>query len=141
MSRWMSLLFVMASACGPWREPLSQPLDFDTVATELAAQVRKHMRTEKPRRTVHVYVPEGVDAEGSHVPLLYLEEGRALFFPDGAASTARAVVPRPSELIALGQRRDIVIIAVDPEPSADAVTLSDGRTRYITHVAMSPPPT
>jgi hypothetical protein len=137
----MSLLLVMASACGPWRETFSQPLDFETVATEVAAGVRKHLRTEPPRRTVHVYVPEGVDAGGSHVPLLYLEEGRALFFPDGAASTARAVVPRPSELIALGQRRDIVIIAVDPEPSAEAITTPDGRTRYVTHVATRPPPT
>jgi hypothetical protein len=110
MSRWMSLLLVMASACSPWPEPLSRPLD---------AQLMRFMRTE-PRRTVHVYVPDEVEAGGSHVPLLYLEEGRALFFPEGAASTARAVVPRPSELVLLGQRRDIVIIAVDAEPSASA---------------------
>lgn len=119
MSRWMSLLLVMASACSPWPEPLSRPLDFDSVATEVLTQARRFMRTE-PRRTVHVYVPDGVEAGGSHVPLLYLEEGRALFFPEGAAATARAVVPRPSELVLLGQRRDIVIIAVDAEPSAGA---------------------
>lgn len=140
MSRWMSLLLVMASACSPWPEPLSRPLDFDSVATEVIAQVRRFARAE-PRRTVHVYVPDGVESGGSHVPLLYLEEGRALFFPEGAASTARAVVPRPSELVALGQRRDIVIIAVDPEPSAETASAPHGRTRYVTHVATRPPPT
>lgn len=127
MSRWIPLLLVMASACGPWRELPSRLLGLDGV--------------EAPRRTVHVYVPDGVDSEGSHVPLLYLEEGRALFFPEGASSPARAVVPRPSELIALGQRRDIVIIAVDPESPADMATVQDGRTRYVTHVATRPPPT
>jgi hypothetical protein len=137
----MSLLLVMASACGPWPEPLSRPLDFDSLATEAMARLPRFERKEAPRRTVHVYVPEGVEAGGSDVPLLYLEEGRALFFPEGAASPRHAVVPRPSELLALGQRRDIVIIAVDAESSADAAVAPDGRTRYVTHVSPRPPPT
>ena len=141
MSRLMFLVLVMASACGPWPEPLSRPLDFESLATAAMAQLPHLTRTDAPRRTVHVYVPEGVEAKGSHVPLLYLEEGRALFFPKGAASTAHAVVPRPSELLSLGQRRDILIIAVDAEPSADAATAPAGRTRYVTHVTPRPPPT
>lgn len=87
--------------------------------------------------TVHVFVPSDDGAEGTRVPVLYLEEGRALYFPHGVGGGASPVEPRPSELVALGQRRDIVIIAVDAEPSSHEESLPDGRMRYITHLGGS----
>lgn len=106
MRFWMLPLLVLLTSCGLDLAPLA--------------------------RTVHVFVPEDGDA---HVPVLYLEHGQALFFPHGVGGGARPVEPRPSELIALGQRRDIVIIAVDAEPLFHGEALPDGRMRYITHPA------
>jgi hypothetical protein len=85
------------------------------------------LRLESPGSTVHVFVPEGAEAHGASIPVLYLEEGRALFFPEGVSGATGPVEPRLSELIALGQRKDIVIIAVDTEPA------SRSPTRYVTH--------
>nr|WOF00484.1 hypothetical protein [Myxococcus fulvus] len=82
-------------------------------------------------RTVHVFVPEDVEDTGAHVPILYLEKGGAWFFPQGVSGDANLV--EPSELVVLGQRKDIVIIAVDSVPGPRAEVLGDGRTRYITH--------
>ncbi|NTX09183.1 hypothetical protein HUA74_12035 [Myxococcus sp. CA051A] len=105
MRFWMLPLLVLLTSCGLDLAPLA--------------------------RTVHVFVPEDEDA---HVPVLYLEKGHALFFPDGVGGGASPVEPRPSELVALGQRRDIVIIAVDTEPLLHQEALPDGRMRYITHL-------
>ncbi|NMO20438.1 hypothetical protein HPC49_27930 [Pyxidicoccus fallax] len=88
----------MTPACGALPEPLSRLFD--------------------ARKTVHVYAPPGAEAAGPTVPVLYLEDGEARFFPGGAANAAHSVVPRPSELVALMQRQDIVIVAVDSEPAA-----------------------
>ncbi|WP_205525397.1 hypothetical protein [Pyxidicoccus trucidator] len=151
MCRWMSLLLVMAAACGLCPDSSSRLSGLGDGAGPDAA----------PHRTVHVHAPPGVEAAGSNVPLLYLEEGHALFFPQGASRPAHALVPGPGELVALGRRQDIVIITVgpepsiqantdhhatpepseqaatgpaDPKPSAQAATPPDGWTRYITRL-------
>ncbi|MFP2911969.1 hypothetical protein ACLESD_44495 [Pyxidicoccus sp. 3LFB2] len=121
MSRWMSLLLAMAAACGLFLDSASDLFGFhDGMGPEAA-----------PQRTVHVHAPPGVEAAGSHVPLLYLEEGRALFFPEGAASAAHARIPGPGELVALGRRQDIVIITIVAESSTRAATAPAGWTRYV----------
>ncbi|AGC42585.1 lipoprotein [Myxococcus stipitatus DSM 14675] len=110
MRRWMIPLFALLTACDARLESLAQ--------------------------TVHVFVPEAVETSGPRVPVLYLEKDRALFLPHGAGG-GRPVELRPSELAALRERSDIVIIAVDSEPSPHAERLPDGRTRYVTHLGGS----
>ncbi|NTX05144.1 hypothetical protein HUA75_25615 [Myxococcus sp. CA040A] len=83
--------------------------------------------------TVHVFVPTDAEAQGTRVPVLYLESDYALFFPEGVGGRSRPVEPSPSELVALGQRQDIIVIAVDSEPSPRTETLPDGRMHYTTH--------
>ncbi|NVJ23564.1 hypothetical protein HUW62_20270 [Myxococcus sp. AM011] len=107
MRSWMLPLLLLLTSCGPRWEPASD--------------------------TVHVFVPIDAETQGTHVPVLYLEKGHALFFPEGVGGRSRPVEPRPSELVALGQRKDIVIIAVDSVTGPRAEDLGDGRTRYITH--------
>lgn len=91
-------------------------------------------RLESLARTVHVFVPEAVETSGPRVPVLYLEKDRALFLPQGAGGGSRPVELRPSELAALRTRGDIVIIAVDAEPSSRAERLPDGSRHYVTHM-------
>ncbi|MCP3139103.1 hypothetical protein [Pyxidicoccus xibeiensis] len=102
MRRWMPLLLVMAAACGFRIEPTSRPFDLGSI-------------TWDAQRSVRVHVPPGAELAGSDLPLLYLEEGHALFFPSGAGDARHAVVPRPSELVSLLRRQDIVIVTVDLE--------------------------
>ncbi|MFP2930531.1 hypothetical protein ACLESO_36095 [Pyxidicoccus sp. 3LG] len=136
MRRWMPLLLVMASACGLRAEPPSLPFDLPAISVEawnlpslasmeppswlqrgpVAATLgagRPEGATDSARRAVRVHVPPGAESAGSHLPLLYIEEGSALFFPSGAGDASLAVVPRPSELVSLLRRPDIVIVTVD----------------------------
>ncbi|QSQ10791.1 hypothetical protein [Myxococcus landrumensis] len=110
MRRWMLPLFALLTACDARLESLAQ--------------------------TVHVFVPETVETSGPRVPVLYLEKDRALFLPHGAGG-GRPVELRPSEVAALRSRGDIVVIAVDSEPAPLEVQLSDGHTRYVTHLGGS----
>ncbi|AKQ68856.1 putative lipoprotein [Myxococcus hansupus] len=72
------------------------------------------MSTAPPARGVHVFAPEDVEAAGSHVPVLYVDDDRALYFPGGVGggATRHPVVPGPSELVALSRRDDIIIVTV-----------------------------
>ncbi|MFY1831551.1 hypothetical protein ACN47A_36900 [Myxococcus fulvus] len=92
------------------------------------------LRLEPPGSTVHVFVPEDAENHGASIPVLYLEEGRALFFPEGVSGIAGPVEPRPSELVELGQRQDIVIIAVDTEPTSLTGALLSIPPHYVTHL-------
>ncbi|WP_426749204.1 hypothetical protein [Myxococcus sp. Y35] len=69
-----------------------------------------------PAHAVHVFAPAGIESAGSHVPVLYVDEERALYFPDGVGGggVRHPVVPSPSELVALGRRGDIVIVSLRP---------------------------
>ncbi len=124
MCRWMPLLLVLAAACALRAALPALPFGLGSrPATEMTSG-----------QAVHVYAPPGVEAVGSDVPLLYLEEGRALFLPEGADDAAHAVVPDPSELVELMRREDIVIIAVDPEVSTPPAT---GWMGHLARVATS----
>ncbi|WP_426733090.1 hypothetical protein [Myxococcus faecalis] len=108
MRRWLLTLSVLLTSCG--------------------------LRVESLGSTVHVFAPEDAEAQGASIPVLYLEKDRALFFPEGVSGAAGSVEPRPSELVALGQRKDIVIIAVDTEPTSLARALLSGPPHYVTHL-------
>jgi hypothetical protein len=82
----------------------------------------------RPSATVHVFVPRDAESQGARVPVLYLDQDRALFFPEGVGGRKRPVALSPSELVTLRQRRDVLIVAVDPTPAPP-----DGPTRYVTH--------
>jgi hypothetical protein len=119
MRRWMSLLLVITAAYG--------------LRTALSA-LPLH---PPPGQTVNVYAPPGVEAAGSRVPLLYLEEDGALFLPQGAGDATHAVVPGPSELVELLRREDIVIVTVDVEPAASRATAPAGWSRLLIRAATS----
>ncbi|MBU8899036.1 hypothetical protein DRW03_30020 [Corallococcus sp. H22C18031201] len=75
------------------------------------------------RGAVRVFTPDHAASLGAHVPVLYLEEGQALFLPEGAGETHAARVPAPGELVSLIRRRDIVIVTVDAqEPPAEVIS-------------------
>ncbi|MBZ4407845.1 hypothetical protein OWM54_13960 [Myxococcus sp. MISCRS1] len=114
MRRWLLTLSVLLTSCG--------------------------LRLESLGSTVHVFAPEDAEAQGASIPVLYLEKDRALFFPEGVSGAAGAVEPRPSELVALGQRKDIVIIAVDTERTSGPWTPSGIPTRYVTHLGATAKP-
>ncbi|MCP3104618.1 hypothetical protein LZ198_37720 [Myxococcus sp. K15C18031901] len=109
MRAWLLSLLVLATSCG--------------------------FHLEAPARTVDVVVPAGMEEDGLHVPVLYLEQERAFFFPEGLGGGARPVEPSARELMALGRRQDIVIIEVGAETSRREEHLPDGRRRYVTHVS------
>ncbi len=94
MRRWLCLLLFMTVGCAP-------------VPGAPAA------------RGVHVFAPEDVEAAGSHIPVLYVDDDRALYFPGGVGggATRHPVVPGPSELVALSRRDDIIIVTVTRPPS------------------------
>ncbi len=83
--------------------------------------------SDTPRK-VHVFLPRDYETSGKRYPVLYMNDGQAVFFLGGAGGKSWYVGQRLSTLKAQGKIRDIIVVAVYPLE----------RNREYTHVWWSP---
>jgi predicted alpha/beta superfamily hydrolase len=79
-------------------------------------------------RKVHIFVPRDYETSGRRYPVIYMNDGQAVFFNGGASGKSWRVGQTLSDLKARGLIRDVIVVALYPLE----------RNREYTHVFWAP---